>query len=213
MRFIADGRQGQHFGKAVPADNNLALAAAVGVSLLVHGMVLVGWTPAINPGKIGGGKVLTVTLGVSPSHGSADALWNTHQSPAPARPYDAAEDLVPFRPTTVKPQESEALTVQRNESMLSKSVRAEGSVGQPGMGGSPARSIQNGFSNAVLVIDPSGHVTQIIWQEIPPLTGTQFSELESRVRAKSYAPLGREYTVKESVAVWEQTTPIRQEVR
>jgi hypothetical protein len=165
-------------------DDEKRFQRTLGLSVLLHALLLLAWKPPPQIWKAADHAVLTVVLrGVAPLAQSSpaavaqkqDVAVLVQQQPAPATfsvpPKPAASGT--SAPSATRPQSTPAASPAR--------VVAKPTPGR--LSNAPPAAIG---VTVLLVIDGNGRVGQIFWDKLPALTDDQFRRLEAVIREKTY---------------------------
>jgi hypothetical protein len=168
------------------------------LSALLHAAFFIYLKPMPLPGEQGDRRsVLSVSLAPSAAVASRSLEASVAEtagleSVTPAASKLSAADRREFQPP--KP-ETEAHKVEL-ANIAPKAAISKQPITSAGIQvAAPAR----GKVVALLVIDGSGRVQDIGWNELPAMTDDQLRQLERRIRQKTYFATGRQYTTTDSV--------------
>lgn len=159
---------------------------ALGLSVWLHLLLILGWHPNLSEWNISGGRAVTVTF--RPQHAiKGESL----RSPKEAS--DSQEKVV-LQPSTTLAQQKNGLknigTPLSPQSMqithrVTSSTAVDSSV-VPRTGAEvPVDHATRGVT-VTIVIGESGKVAQIFWNKLPALTDNQLQQVEESIRARSY---------------------------
>lgn len=166
-------------------DDEKRLQFALGLSVLLHAVLLLAWKLPPQVWKAADHAVLTVVLrGAAPlAPSTPPAAEQVHElavlvqkDPAtaafsvPPKPAAPAAAVVPAtRPQPALAASQARLSTQPTPGRLSNSIPSVVGV------------------TVTLVIGPDGHVRQMFWDKLPALTDEQFRRVEAAIREKTYA--------------------------
>lgn len=166
-------------------DDEKRLHVALGLSVLLHAVLLLAWKLPPQVWKAADRAVLTVVLrGAAPmAPSSPPVVEQPHEvavlvqkHPAPAAfsvpPKPAAQ--VPAARPAARPQPSPALGPAR--------LSTQATQGMP-----LNRNSSVGGATVTLVIGADGRIRQMFWDKLPALTDEQFRRVEAAMREKTYA--------------------------
>lgn len=165
-----------------PLQDERRLRVAFFLSALLHVIVLSYSKPFAAMAQKGGKEiVLTVIL---PTPTEAPRLPEPKDKPAP----EAKKPIILRSPSRV-------LSQQAIKSPVDQGTPKPTAV----VAGSPVISKGHGKVKALLVIDGSGRVKHIHWNQLPAMSDEELIKLEQGLRQKIYLPSGMEHTVIEEV--------------
>ena len=161
------------------------------LSAVLHGAVLFAWKmPWKAPAKGHGKGAVTVTL-------------KGPTAPPRELPDSRVEPVVEARPTRPAP----TVLAQRAVPTPAVKTATPAAVRPPISAGSPLGAVGNtsvtsrglGRVTVILVVDPSGRVGEIHWNELPAMTNESLLRLEARLRQRVYPPALATHPVVEPV--------------
>ncbi len=173
------------------------LTIAILVSVLAHLAILAYLQPVWEPAKRGDRQGLlkvTLTRLAQTTHPVSD------RADAAALSLRMATELHP--PELRAGQPSATTAVLAADPGTGESSQKElGAKVIPGAPRGPSRL------SALLVIDPSGRVGTIVWNQLPPMTDAALQRLEQSLRQNPYPATGMEYRVIEALEPWLEKEP------
>ena len=166
-------------------DDEKRLHVTLGLSVLLHAVLLLAWKLPPQVWKAADHAVLTVVL-----RGAAPVAASTPPAAEPVhevavlvqKPPAVATFSVPPKPAAQPAAVPPAVRPQPGPAASQARLATQPTPGRP------SNSIPSVVGVAVtLVIGADGHVRQMFWDQLPALTDEQFRRVEAAIREKTYA--------------------------
>lgn len=169
-----------------PSEWDQQLLVALGLSVLLHVLVLALYLPQRHQSRESGGSTLTAVLLRPPSASPArTAVPETSEAPSRVKEKiltreDASASIERQRKEMAHQAPSRRIAGEAKPGEGSAALRAEKSPS----GKEAQAELKPGEVNVVYLIRDDGHVGQILWKSLPAMTYPQLERIEAAIRAK-----------------------------
>ena len=169
-----------------PGEWDQSFLLALGLSVLLHALILAITPPRQPEGNAPGSSALNAVL-IRRSWSSLAAETRT----TPQKPNGKAEDMMltaPGQAAPVSPQRKEAKTASHARHPAGSTDKREGTTLQgsdhPPAGNESRPALKPGEVSVIFMIREDGLVGQILWNKLPAMTDAQLFRVEAAIRAR-----------------------------
>jgi hypothetical protein len=185
------------------------IRAALLLSVLAHLAAMAFWKLPFPPMALEGRKALTVIL--LPRQGASAPKPEVPSLPEPAvkeAPAEATIKPEPPKAELLKPPPPPAISSPQQRQPSDDAPAPENQPVKEDIQALPADPVVENYlvqsagkAQALLLVDESGTVRQIIWKQLPAVSEAELKEMERRLRQRGYLARGKLYTVPESIEI------------